>query len=273
MEQLMVFEGHEVEIIVLNGQPYFNPYHVGDCLDISDVTVRRHLQGFNKKQVVKLTNSNVQNMNFRKLHNTGENFLTTPGVFKLIFKSQKPDAEKFQDWVTDDVLPAIAKDGYYETPKLKQRNERLASVNNTVKILTPLLEKAGCSSKIQLLTVKSIYEKAGINIPIQIEADQHYYDTTYIARTVGIRVKSSNKPADKAVNEIIRRLHIDESEYTVTWESVGGWQGDVKKYASSVIDKIKQWIVDNDFPQDIEYKQSNGDRKKYHVVYENVNVA
>lgn len=110
----MFFEGREVEIIVLDGQPYFNPYHVGDCLDISDVTVRRHLQGFNNKQVVKLTNSDVQNMNIRKLNNAGENFLTVSGVFKLIFKSSKDDAEKFQDWVTDDVLPSIASTGGYQ---------------------------------------------------------------------------------------------------------------------------------------------------------------
>lgn len=52
-------------------------------------------------------------MNFRKLHNTGENFLTKSGVYKLIFKSKKPDAERFQDWVTDEVLPQIEQTGGY----------------------------------------------------------------------------------------------------------------------------------------------------------------
>ena len=36
------------------------------------------------KQLVKLTNSKVHNMHFRKLNNAGEKFLTESGVYKLI---------------------------------------------------------------------------------------------------------------------------------------------------------------------------------------------
>ena len=71
----------------------------------------------NEKQVVKLTNSKVAKYNFRKLHNTGENFLTESGVYKLVFKSHKPNAEAFTDWIADEVLPALRKTGSYEMPK------------------------------------------------------------------------------------------------------------------------------------------------------------
>lgn len=54
MNNIMLFEQHQVEILNLNGQALFNPYHVGKCLDIDDVTVRRHIQSMNKNQVVKL---------------------------------------------------------------------------------------------------------------------------------------------------------------------------------------------------------------------------
>jgi prophage antirepressor-like protein len=33
------------------------------------------------------------------------------GLYKLVLRSDKPQAKKFQDWVTRDVLPAIRKDG------------------------------------------------------------------------------------------------------------------------------------------------------------------
>lgn len=33
------------------------------------------------------------------------------GFYKLVLKSRKPEARKFQDWVTGVVLPAIRKDG------------------------------------------------------------------------------------------------------------------------------------------------------------------
>lgn len=111
MNDLMIFEGHEVEVLEVEGQVLFNPKHVAECLKIADVN--SSMRNFNEKQVVKLTNSKLQNMHFRKLHNTGENFLTESGVYKLVFKSHKPNAEAFTDWIADEVLPTIRKTGGY----------------------------------------------------------------------------------------------------------------------------------------------------------------
>ena len=35
------------------------------------------------------------------------------GLYKLVMRSDKPEARKFQDWVTREVLPAIRKVGRY----------------------------------------------------------------------------------------------------------------------------------------------------------------
>lgn len=40
-------------------------------------------------------------------------FITEAGVYKLIFRSKLPNAEKFSDWVCDEVLPSIRKTGSY----------------------------------------------------------------------------------------------------------------------------------------------------------------
>lgn len=273
MNELMIFEGREVEVFELNGEILFNPYHVGECLELSGEAVRKAVSRMNKKQVIKVRNSDVTNSNIRKLNNAGENFLTESGVYKLVFKSRKPNAEKFTDWVTDEVLPTLRKTGSYEMPKKKQSNERLASVNNAVKILTPMLQAAGCNSKIQLLTAKSLYEKAGVNLPIMIEADQQYYDTVHIARQARLYYQSSGKPADKAVNEIIRRLDLSEDLYTETWESKGNWQGPVRKYAPQVIDMVKQWYSDHGYPREIEYTQCDGQIRRYHVIFRDSEAA
>lgn len=111
---LFIFEGKQVEVINFNGKALFNPYDVAECLDIKNV--RDNISNFNQNQVIKLTNKMVSDFNLtgiRKLHNTGENFLTESGVYKLIFKSRKPNAERFQDWVTDEVLPRIRQYGVY----------------------------------------------------------------------------------------------------------------------------------------------------------------
>jgi prophage antirepressor-like protein len=105
------FGENKVEVIELNGQPLFNARDVGAVLGIADVnsTTRE----WTEKQAVKLTNSILQDLHNRKLHNTGEKFLTESGVYKLIMRSSKPDAEKFQDWIAEEVLPSIRKNGGY----------------------------------------------------------------------------------------------------------------------------------------------------------------
>ncbi len=40
----------------------------------------------------------VRSTDIRKLNNAGEKFLTEEGVYALIFKSRKPEAQKFQKW-------------------------------------------------------------------------------------------------------------------------------------------------------------------------------
>lgn len=277
MNDLMIFEGHEVEVFEFEGQVLFNPYHVGACLEIGENGVKAAVSKMNDKQVVKLTNSKVAKYNFRKLHNTGENFITESGVYKLVFKSHKPNAEKFTDWIADEVLPTLRQTGHYDMQKQetikKVHTESLSAVNNAVKILTPMLAAAGCDSKIQLLTAKSLYEKADVMLPVLIEADQQYFDTVHIARKVGIYYQSSGKPADKAVNEIIRRLDIQQNMYTETWESKGKWQGTVRKYTLDVINMVRTWYAEQGYPREIEYVQSDGQKKTYHVIWRGSEVA
>lgn len=111
MNELMIFEGHEVEVFEFEGQILFNPKHVAEILEISDIN--SSTRNFNSKQIIKLKNSDVHNLHIRKLNNAGENFLTESGVYKLVFKSHKPNAERFTDWIADEVLPSIRKTGSY----------------------------------------------------------------------------------------------------------------------------------------------------------------
>ena len=130
---LMVFEGHNVEVFEWEGKVLFNAKHVAECLGIKNVN--DNISKMNEKQVIKLTNSKIGKTDFRKLHNTGENFLTESGVYKLIFKSHKEEAEKFQDWVTDEVLPTIRKTGGYVNNDELFINTYLPFADDTTKSL------------------------------------------------------------------------------------------------------------------------------------------
>lgn len=161
MNNLMIFEGREVEVFELNGEILFNPRDVGKCLDLDDSSVRKAIGKMNSNQVKKLTNSDVKDMHIRKLNNAGENFLKEAGVYKLAFKSHKESAERFQDWVTDEVLPQIRKTGGYQA----QQNT-IAELNNTVADLRGTITeykklcKITCSRKQQY--IKYIKNRLGI---------------------------------------------------------------------------------------------------------------
>ena len=55
-------------------------------------------------------------------------FVNEGNLYRAIFQSRKPVAERFTDWVTEEVLPAIRKTGRYEVqPKPMTMAENLAA--------------------------------------------------------------------------------------------------------------------------------------------------
>ncbi len=283
--QLMIFEGINVEVFELNGVVYFNPYHVGKCLDLTESAVRNHLAKMNKKQAKLIKNSdilskdfrnsNVHLKDFRKLHNTGEKFLTESGVYKLAFKSEKPEAEKFTDWVTDEVLPIIRKEGAYITDKadpemLRSKANEIETVNvlnETAKIILPTLDEAGIKPQYKALTLKMIYEKAGLKLPIEgLKADRKIFDLMTIAEILGI-YSNSNKPHGQAVSAIVAKLDISDDEKELVSFERNGHMGTTTQYKEGVISKIKKWLEDNGYPIEIRFIDSKGNEKTYRVQY------
>jgi prophage antirepressor-like protein len=43
------------------------------------------------------------------------NIVSEAGVYRLVFRSRKPEAERFKRWLAHEVLPAIRKTGRYGT--------------------------------------------------------------------------------------------------------------------------------------------------------------
>lgn len=59
-------------------------------------------------------------------------FISEHNLYKVIMRSDKPQAEPFQDWVCGEVLPSIRKTGSYSTEKLLSPSElilKLAQMN------------------------------------------------------------------------------------------------------------------------------------------------
>lgn len=251
--KLMIFEGHEVEVFKVDGQVLFNPYHVGECLELGNDAVRKAMSRMNDKQFVKVRNSDVTNSNIRKLNNAGENFLTESGVYKLVFKSRKPNAETFTDWIADEVLPTLRKTGSYEMPnKERPKQKNLSSANMLVKTVSGIFKDAGVSPLYIAAEAKRLYkEQADIDINIPLITDStmpKLYDCTEIAKEIGIMSTNGN-PHIQAVSAILSKLDIASSEIVTTAFSRNGHDDVTIQYKPSVYEKVKEWLQENNYPE------------------------
>lgn len=101
------FENSTVRTAVnANNEPYFCLADVADILAIKNSSDVANKQ-LDKKGCVKI--EIIDSLN-RKQQAT---FINEPNLYRVIFRSNKPEAEKFQNWVFEEVLPSIRKTGNY----------------------------------------------------------------------------------------------------------------------------------------------------------------
>lgn len=99
-----------VRVIDLDGQPWFAAADACDILELGHVaSALLRLEG----DEVRLVRRSIVDPIPISFPNRGLKFVTESGLYKLIMRSDKPEARTFQDWVTREVLPAIRKDGGY----------------------------------------------------------------------------------------------------------------------------------------------------------------
>jgi len=128
MDIVKAFNTNELHTeIVIKGtydNPLFRASDVGVVLEISNI--RTSIQPFNDTEKV------VHTMD--TLGGTQDvTFLTEKGLYKVLFKSRKPIAEKFQNWICE-VIKEIRLNGKYELEKqLEQANNKITQIEETNK--------------------------------------------------------------------------------------------------------------------------------------------
>lgn len=116
MKDLKIFENNEfgeVRTTVIDDEPYFSLNDVCRILEIknpSDAKNRLRKDGVGTTEVIDSMGRTQQ-----------ANFINESNLYKLVFQSRKPEAERFADWVTSEVLPAIRKHGAYMTDGVIER--------------------------------------------------------------------------------------------------------------------------------------------------------
>ncbi|MCK6190993.1 BRO family protein [Pseudomonas sp. EYE_354] len=110
--QNFAFGQMDVRVIEQNGQPWFVAGDVCDCLGLKvDGQNRSYQNHYRRLAQDELSLGKVRPASGRGTSTV--KLISESGLYKLVMRSDKPEARAFQDWVTRVVLPAIRKDGAY----------------------------------------------------------------------------------------------------------------------------------------------------------------
>ncbi len=111
--EVFKFENHAVRInLDAENQPWFCFKDVCDALTIVNVGVARNRM---ESSGICKTDVSINNHIYKML------FINEPNLYRAIFQSVKPEAKRFQNWVFEEVLPAIRKTGSCGQPQAESK--------------------------------------------------------------------------------------------------------------------------------------------------------
>ena len=103
--QIFNFDGAHIRVVMVAGEPWWVASDLAAALGYSHGPSAMRMLRPDQKAV-------------RSVYTLGgaqqATVVSESGLYRLVMRSKRPDAERFQDWVTGDVLPSIRKTGRYQ---------------------------------------------------------------------------------------------------------------------------------------------------------------
>lgn len=132
----LAFEENLVRFIERDGEPWFVGKDICACLGIS-----KHHQALDALD-------HDERGTFTVGTPSGDQAMiavSEPGVYRLVFRSRKPEAERFKRWLAHEVIPAIRRTGRYgaaSVPPALDADAPLAARVETVRLAARLFGRA-----------------------------------------------------------------------------------------------------------------------------------
>lgn len=142
MNDMQVFSNPEfgsIRTIEENGNVLFSATDTARALGYSNPrdAISRHCKGVVKRDAWVQTGEKADGTPAARA--TEMSFIPESDIYRLVFGSKLPTAEKFTDWVTDEVLPSIRRNGAYMTPEVIERT--LTDPDYIIQLATTLKEE------------------------------------------------------------------------------------------------------------------------------------
>lgn len=246
MSKLFEYQNNAVRVAVKNNEPWFVAKDVCKILDI----------GKYRDAISRLSDSQRGSVVVDTLGGNQEMAVVSEaGLYKLVFTSRKPEAEKFTDWLAEEVLPSIRKHGMYAEDEL---------INNPdlfIKVLKELKEEREEKQKLKyqvntLEKTKSYIsrtrEASAMNKASQLtkqikkltdnEKKEGEYTATEVAIKLGIYSKAS-KPHAQLVNAYLNTLEDKETYFRpIKVRLETGQIVDVIYYNEAFVERLDEFL-------------------------------
>ena len=144
---IFTFENSNVRAMVIDNEPWFVGKDVATILGYKKTrnAIASHVpEKFKKVAPIQGGLTGKQNTVI----------INEAGMYKLVFSSRAKNAEKFTDWVAEEVLPAIRKHGAYMT------DEKAFDVVHNASGLADLLQQAADQLKVKDIQINEMKPKA-----------------------------------------------------------------------------------------------------------------
>lgn len=191
--------------LIINNEPYFVGKDIAELLGYSlpRKAITDHCKGVLKWNVP--TEGGLQEMAV----------IPERDVYRLIFGSKLPNAQRFIDWVAGDVLPSIRKHGAYMTDDIVEK--AISNPDFLIRLATELKQekaaRVSAENKIQIDRPKVVFAEA-------VQGCKHSIKVGELAKLIaqngrpdigqkrlfawlkqhGYLFKNSNEPTQKAIN-------------------------------------------------------------------------
>ena len=132
MNDLQIFSNPEfgqVRTVEIDGTPWLVGKDVAVALGYKNPgkAIIAHVDEEDKRLEMLPQGADSQNGNVSPSSKTA--LINESGLYSLILSSKMPKAKAFKHWVTSEVLPALRRNGVYETVKAQQHIEQLEATN------------------------------------------------------------------------------------------------------------------------------------------------
>lgn len=248
--QNFAFEENLVRVIERDGEPWFVANDICNCLGLANA----------RKAVADLDDDEKGVTTSDTLGGKQEmNIVSEPGVYRLVFRSRKEEAERFKRWLAHEVLPQIRKTGQYrsersadqveEEPLIASQRAALSMVTEARMIYGPararaLWEKLPALPSVPMSALTLAAREEGI--PVQVlECLEHLatHPADADMRSVAELLKEDDEAARTALEVIGIRptrdglwLAAGKPEMRLIWEKTrwrdGLWVSILKKLPS-----------------------------------------